>query len=298
MSNSFSIGYFADGPWGHEAFRVLIKDKSIKIKFICARCDTKDDTLKKYSEKYKIDYLKDKNINSINFMKKLKEYDCDLFVSMSFNQIFKKEIMAVAKKGIINCHAGKLPFYRGRNILNWVLINDEKEFGITVHFVDEGIDTGDIILQKTFQITDADNYKTLLEKAYVECAKILYEAIKIVQIGNYTLTKQNTIDSVGTYCGVRQEGDEVIEWNQTSREIFNFVRAICEPGPRARSYVAGKMIKVNKVKMIDKAHKHKGITGQVVGITTEGFIVKTQDTIVEIIDYEYDGQIKMGDRLK
>ena len=54
----------------------------------------------------------------------------------------------------INCHAGKLPFYRGRNILNWVLINDEREFGITVHYVDEGIDTGDIILQRVFPITD------------------------------------------------------------------------------------------------------------------------------------------------
>ena len=73
---------------------------------------------------------------------------------MSFNQIFRKDIINLTPIGIINCHAGKLPFYRGRNILNWVLINDEKEFGITVHFVDEGIDTGDIILQKTFPITD------------------------------------------------------------------------------------------------------------------------------------------------
>jgi methionyl-tRNA formyltransferase len=65
---------------------------------------------------------------------------------MSFNQIFKSEIINLPRLKTINCHAGKLPFYRSRNILNWVLINDEKEFGITVHYVDEGIDTGDIIL--------------------------------------------------------------------------------------------------------------------------------------------------------
>ena len=82
--------------------------------------------------------------------------------------------MSLPKLKTINCHAGKLPFYRGRDILNWVLINDEKEFGITVHYMDEGIDTGDIILQRTFPITDEDSYKTLLERSYDECANILY----------------------------------------------------------------------------------------------------------------------------
>ena len=77
---------------------------------------------------------------------------------MSFDQIFKEEIINIPPLKIINCHAGKLPFYRGRNILNWALINDEKEFGITVHYVDFGIDTGDSILQKNYEITDDDDY--------------------------------------------------------------------------------------------------------------------------------------------
>jgi methionyl-tRNA formyltransferase len=98
---------------------------------------------------------------------------------MSFNQIFREEIMNMPPLKTINCHAGQLPFYRGRNILNWALINDEKCFGITVHYVDSGIDTGDIILQRTYPINDADNYKSLLEVAYTECANILYDAIKI-----------------------------------------------------------------------------------------------------------------------
>ena len=71
----------------------------------------------------------------------------------------------------------KIALLQGRNILNWVLINDESEFGITVHYVDEGIDTGDIIKQSTFQITDADDYSTLLEKAYSGCAELLSKAV-------------------------------------------------------------------------------------------------------------------------
>ena len=143
----YRIGYFADGIWAYRAFKLLIRDISLGIEFICARYDSDDETLKQYAHKYDIDYLKHPDVNSKDFSRLLKRYNCDLFVSMSFDQIFKAHIINMPRHKIINCHAGKLPFYRGRNVLNWVLINDEKEFGITVHYIDEGIDTGDIILQ-------------------------------------------------------------------------------------------------------------------------------------------------------
>ncbi|WP_197740079.1 formyltransferase family protein [Vibrio taketomensis] len=68
-------------------------------------------------------------------------------------------------------------FYRGRNPLNWALINGESKFGITVHYVDEGIDTGDIVEQRLYSITQEDNYQTLLDKAINECANVLFSAI-------------------------------------------------------------------------------------------------------------------------
>ena len=157
-----AIGYFADGPWA-QTLDLIISSKDIELAFICARYPNYDLELEKKAKIIGIDFFIKKNINNSLFKEKLINYKCDLFVSMSFNQIFKKEIYSIPSNGTINCHAGKLPFYRGRNILNWALINDEKEFGITVHFIDEGIDTGDVILQKTFNINDSDNYKTLLK---------------------------------------------------------------------------------------------------------------------------------------
>ena len=145
--SKLKLGYFADGPWSHNAFEKIVNDDRFDIKFIVPRTDTQDVSLSNFSKKYDIDYFKLKNVNSITSINKISDYDCDVLVSMSFNQIFRKEIINLTRIGIINCHAGKLPFYRGRNILNWVLINDDKEFGITVHFVDEGIDTGDVVLQ-------------------------------------------------------------------------------------------------------------------------------------------------------
>lgn len=295
MNKKLKIGYFADGPWSHNAFEKIVNDKKFEIRFIVPRNDTQDSTLFNFSKKHNIDYFKLKNVNSETSLKKILDYDCDVLVSMSFNQIFRKDIINLTPIGIINCHAGKLPFYRGRNILNWVLINDEKEFGITVHFVDEGIDTGDIILQKTFPITDLDSYKTLLNTSYSACANILYESLVRIAENNFERIIQKTIHPVGFYCGMRGNGDEVINWNNNSRFIFNFIRSISKPGPIARTNNGINEITINKSTFIKQAPLYIGTVGQVLSKTENGFLVKTKDSFIEISEIE--GRLKVGDKL-
>lgn len=296
--NKLHIGYFADGPWAHESFKKLITDDSIQIDFICVRYETRDPVLCGFAKKYDIKLFCVPNINSEDFIEQMRHINPDLFVSMSFNQIFKTTMINLPRLKTINCHAGKLPFYRGRNILNWALINDEKEFGITVHYIDEGIDTGDIILQDTYPITDEDDYGTLLEKAYTGCADILYRAIKLIQSGKATRTQQDTIDPVGLYCGIRTTGDEIINWNQSSRRIFNFVRAITRPAVGATTYLNGNEVKIYKVEMIPGAHEYINTPGQILKKDSEGIYVKTLDTMVKIVDYEAGCHIRVGDKFK
>ena len=296
--SKFKIGYFADGPWSHKAFELLIQDENIEICFIVPRTDTDDDTLKKFAKKYSIDYLHPVKVNSLEFIEKAKEYKCDLFVSMSFDQIFREDIINMPRLNTINCHAGKLPFYRGRNVLNWALINDEKEFGITVHFIDKGIDTGDIIAQRTYPITDKDTYGTLLEVAYEKCAKLLYEAVEQIIDGSFKNIKQSSIHPVGFYCGRRTVGDEIIDWNSTSREIFNFVRALSTPGPLATTYIDNTPVKINRVRLIEEAPKYINIPGQVLSKTENGVLVKTNDSFVEIIEIDTEAKIRVGARFK
>ena len=295
---NLNIGYFADGPWGHETFKKLIKDPEIKISFICVRYDSKDETLKGYAKLNNIDYIKHKNVNSDKFISTIKKYNCDLFVSMSFDQIFKKRIINLTNGKIINCHVGNLPFYRGRNILNWMLINDEKNFSITVHYVDEGIDTGDIILQKSFEISDKDNYETLLKKSYKECADILFEVILKFKKGNVQSFKQKKIHTIGSYFVKRKKGDEILNWNQSSREVFNFVRSICRPGPCARTFLNNLEMKINNIELIQNAPNYKSIAGSIINKTENNFIVKTKDTFVKVTEFEFDGKISIGDRFE
>jgi methionyl-tRNA formyltransferase len=292
------IGYFADGPWSHNALDKIYKDKTLEIAFICARFDTKDEVLREKAQYYRIPFVTHKNINSSEFISFLLSARCDVFVSMSFNQIFKSEVINIPIGKTINCHAGKLPYYRGRNVLNWVLINDEKEFGVTVHYVDEGIDTGDIILQRSYPISDEDSYSTLLDRSYSYCAETLIDAIKMVQSGKVKKISQNSIHAVGFYCPQRKVGDERLNWGLTSREVFNFVRAISKPGPQARTFIDGVEVQINRVKLIQDAPSYKAIPGAILKKEGDCLLVKTGDSFVKVTEWSSNSKLKTGDRLK
>lgn len=295
------IGYFADGVWGQNGLQRLAELPDVGIAFVCLRFGHPDQVLKRLAESRKIDVLIHPNVNADDFFERMKSYQIDLLVSMSFDQIFKSRILEYPKYHAINCHAGKLPFYRGRNILNWALINDEREFGITAHYIDTGIDTGDIIEQRTFPITDDDTYQTLLSTAHRECPEVLASAVKQIMEGTVVRRPQREIHPVGMYCGQRTVGDERLNWDQTSRRVFNFVRAICAPGPGARSFIQrGERsfeVRIERVRMVPEAPVYTGIPGQVLYKTEGGFGVKTGDSFVEVTEYRAEQNIRVGDRL-
>lgn len=276
------IGYFADGPWSHKALDKIINDSQFEIAFIVVRFDQPDSVLKKYAQDLQVPFLLNSNVNSSEFIETICRYEPDINVSMSFNQILKKSILNIAPMGFINCHAGQLPFYRGRNVLNWALINGESHFGVTVHHINEGIDTGDIILQRLAPIENTDDYSTLLQKAYTLCADTLYDALLLLKNGEYSVVKQSSIHPVGFYCGRRINGDEYIDWNWSSRRIYNFVRAIVPPAPGARSYINDSEIIILKTELIEDAPEYIGVPGEVVGKDDKGIIIKTGDTSIYI----------------
>jgi len=281
------IGYFADGPWSHLALEKLTQNNRFEIAFIVPRFDTQDPVLKTWADELGVDYLLLENVNSDESLACLNQYGADLFISMSFNQILRSEILSLPPMGFINCHAGELPFYRGRNILNWALINDAKQFGVTVHYVDEGIDTGDIIEQAIEPITDEDTYATLLDRAIVLCADVLYTAVCKLFEGSAERTTQSEIHPVGFYCGRRGVGDEWIDWNWSSRRIFNFIRSIAILGPNAYTNHGDIVVTIRKASEIANAPNYIGTPGEVVGVIDGKMIVKTGDATICIEDYMF-----------
>ncbi len=252
MNNLFKVGFFGDDIWAHNILKLLMLDKTIKVSFVCGRLITKDNILKKIADKNKIHFLKLRDVNNKKFLEYVKKNKIDLLVSMSYDQIFKKEIIDLVKKKIINCHAGKLPFYRGRSILNWVLINGEKKFGITTHFVNKEIDKGNIINQKVYRINKNDDFKSLLDKSYLECPKLLYKSIKQIQTNKYKSIPQSKLSKKFSYFTKRKNGDEIIDLNLSAHAIQNFVRGLVAPGPFARIKFKNNLIYVKRVSIINK----------------------------------------------
>lgn len=286
------IGYFGDGIWAQNALKRIVKDKNFEICFVVLRFQTPDKTLLKLAKSYKIPIITSKNVNSADFIAQIQAYECELLVSMSFNQIFKEELLS--RYPIINCHAGKLPFYRGRNILNWALINDEKEFGISVHFVDSGIDTGDIIIQKSYAIKDSDDYSALLCLAYKECPLLLHKALRLFVGGKIQAIKQESIDKIGSYCPPRKKGDELIDFSKSVREIFNFIRALNAPDLGALAYINKTPIYLYKSQILDIAFDTNLPNGFILGVDDESFSLKLKDGVLLITKYAFKDKLKEG----
>ena len=284
MINKYKIGFFGDDVWAHKTLYYLLNDQSVKVSFICGRYKTKDNKIKKIAKINKIKFYKIKNVNDSKFLMNIKKKNLDLLVSMSFDQIFKKKIINLVNKKIINCHAGKLPFYRGRNILNWVLINGEKEFGITTHFVNEKIDQGDVILQKIFTIKKSDDYKSLLTKSYRECAIILYKTIIKIKNNNYKSISQKKFSQKFSYFKKRSSGDEVINLNQKSYQIKNFVRALVSPGPVARINLNNNQLFVGKLTILKKKFKKIQINKKNLKLINKKIYFKSSDSKIIRID--------------
>lgn len=295
LSNSSSIrkrlriGYFGDGPWASRVLESLTVSNGFDVAFICPRFDRQDPELKIWSKRLGVPFLLIKNVNSAESLESLRGFDCDVFVSMSFDQIMKEDIIRLPPMGFINCHAGALPFYRGRNPINWALINSEKAFGVTVHYIDVGIDCGDIIVRKMVNIESEDNYSTLLDKAYTACSAVLMEALNQIAEGKVHRVSQSTEHPVGFYCGRRRHGDEWINWNLSSATIRDFVRALSAPGPLARTMGDVGLIGILSVELIPDAPIYVATVGEVVGKSDHGVIVKTGDTLLLIGKVVYIG---------
>lgn len=292
MVKKIKIGFFGDGQWAFNSAKKLLKNKFIKIDFFCLRAKKPDRKLLKLANNLKINCFNFKNINMQNNIDKIKNFNSDLLISVSYDQIFKKKIIESFDLGIINCHCGALPYYRGRSPINWAIINGEKSFGVTVHYVNEKIDQGDIIVQKKYPIKKKDDFKSLLNLANKKIPSLLLKSINLIRKNNVKLIKQSFISKKGSYYKKRTKGDEDINWKQSSIKIYNFVRALCKPGVVARTFYKKDPIKINKT--CDKFIKNNNNLkpGTVMSVNKKFFIVKTFDSAIKI--KEWNGIVKKG----
>ena len=168
-------------------------------------------------EKYDIPIIDlEEDINNLNSIKIIRQYQPDLLISIAANRIFKKPILEIAPKGCLNLHTALLPRYRGLLPSFWVLKNNEKQTGVSVFFVDEGIDSGPILVQKTINIGE----KTM--EQLIKCTKkvgmdAVNEAIELIYLGKYKVIENDPLKS--SYYSFPNKND-VKEFFKAGKKFF------------------------------------------------------------------------------
>ena len=274
------VGIFADGTWGLNLIKILHFDKNFKIKFVVLR-NKIDFNIFNFCKKKKINNFNFKNINNKKSIEILKKFKTDIFVSMSYNQIFKSNFLNKFKIKIINCHAGALPYYRGRSPINWAIINGEKKIGITTHLINSQIDKGDILDQQFIKMQKSDNYKTILEKCYTICSLQLYRVLKKIKNQKIKSIKQLSISKKGSYFFKRKRGDEIINFNNNFKNLNNFIRGLVFPAVGGTFFYKRKSYAViNSIlsKKINKINDTKN--GTILSVTKNNLNIKIHNSII------------------
>ena len=284
------ILYFGDGVWATNSLRALARTPWT-ILGVVLRARPTDPALLSVAEDLQLPIMQPRRVNDPEFLEQVAALKPDLNMSVSYDQILRRPILDSAPLGFINFHVGTLPCYRGRNVVNWAIINGEKEIGLTGHFVDEGIDTGDIILQRTLPIGWTDTYEDVLNRVYEAFPDFVMDTMHLIAQGSPP--RQAQAHHPGTYFGKRGPGDEWIDWSDTSRNLHNKIRAITHPGPGARTVYNDKAVTVWRAYYDPSWPGYLATPGQVVGYRPgEGVMVKTGDStlLVQSVQIE-DGEI-------
>ena len=174
-----------------------------------------------------IEYVRIVDFEAKTFINKLNLLSPDLIVIAHFEKLIQREIINIPNFGCINVHPSLLPYYRGMSPQHWPIINGEHETGVSVHFVDENADTGDIILQKKVQIT-SNMYVSDLQLEFIKVYKtIVIESINLIKQQNFIPMKQSHLK--GTYYGKLKRKQCRIDLSQSRNRIINLIRGVSKP---------------------------------------------------------------------
>ena len=197
------------------------------------------------------------------FAQLLRELNPDLIAVVAYGKILPKNVLEYPKYGCINAHVSLLPKYRGAAPMQRAIMEGECETGVTIMYMDEGLDTGDIIISKSFPITEADDFETVHDRSAAISARLLSLTVDDIARGTALRTKQD--DSLATYAKKVEKEDCKIDFSLDCEVVSARIRGVT-PIPGAFCRLNGKMLKICKVKAVAASGK----PGEVIDLNSFG----------------------------
>ena len=223
------------------------------------------------------------------FIKKLEEIKPDAIVVVAFGQILPERILNLPKYGCFNVHASLLPHLRGAAPIQWSVIDGEKESGVTIMFMEKGLDTGDMIAKTIVPLEEKETGGSLHDKLMIAGAKLLVETLPKIEQGDIVREKQD--DSQSTYAKMLDKKLGKLDFTtQTAEEMERLIRGL-NPWPSAYISLDGKTLKIWAADVIKE--ELPGEVGTIVKVVKDGFYIKTKEGCLNVKELQLEGKKRM-----
>ena len=250
--------------------------------------------IKEFAEKNKINIFQPPDINSSGAVKFLKEIKADLFVVVAYGNILSPEVLKIPKVFSLNVHASLLPVYRGAAPIAHALINGEASTGITIIKMEEKVDTGPIIAQRSLNIDDQQDALTLEEKLGNLGKSLIRETIDKISKNNFSLTTQDKLRVAVSYAPKLKKEEGLIDWSKSAEQISNLIRG-CIAWPVSYTYFRGKLLKIYKA--VSKKNCPPGYKpGEIISSDKQGILVACGQDCLLVNELQIEGKRRMTSR--
>jgi methionyl-tRNA formyltransferase len=253
-----------------------------------------------------IPVLQPPKLRATDAVEALASYRPDLIVTAAYGQILPKSVLAMPKYGCINVHGSLLPKYRGGAPIQRSIMNGETETGVTIMYMAEGLDTGDMIRAAKTPIEPDDHAGTIFEKLSVVGARLLIDTLPSILDGTAPRTPQNEAEA--TYSPNLTRDDERIDWKRSANELYNQLRGL-SPHPGVFTAWNGDVFKIWKAAR-PSAASHQAVPGTVLSIGSDGLHIAAGNGVfvatevqpagkkaLAVAEFARNGQMKKGDIL-
>ena len=213
----------------------------------------------------------------------------DLLVVVAFGQIIPGKVLSSAKWGGINIHASLLPKYRGSAPIQWAIINNEKETGLTTMFMDEGLDTGPILMHQEVGILKGETAGQLHDRLSSLAPGLLIKTLQGLVKG--TIAKKKQDDSIATYASKLTKEQGLLNWSWPAERLCGLIRGL-DPWPGAFTYYNGKMLKLFGCFLADEG-RAVSVPGRVKGLTEEGLEIETGQGAIIVSEIQSPGKKRL-----
>ena len=242
------------------------------------------------AEEYNIPIYQPQNLKRETFEGILNETNPDIIVVTAYGKILPEYVLNYPKFGCINVHGSLLPQYRGAAPMQWAIINGETKTGITIMYMEKGLDTGDMIIKEEVEITPTDTYETIHDKMALVSKPTLIKAMKLIETGNATREKQD--DALSSYSPMIDKNTARIDWSKTAKSISNLIRGL-NPFPKAFTILNEKGLKI--LEGYETDGNFSGNIGEIVKVNKDSFVVCCgENTYLKVISIQPEGKRVMS----